>query len=116
VLRCYFGCAAFLSGEPDARFLLRIDPSRKRVSMWPLLDVKATFPHTDVSVRVDLRRQDVSIRPDMRRLVRKSELFGLSPRSKQRRLEADHRARSATMPSLSVSKIRTPPDGRSARG
>jgi DNA phosphorothioation-associated putative methyltransferase len=93
VLRCYFGCAAFLSGEPDARFLLRIDPSRKRVSMWPLLDVNAPFPRTEVSVRVDLRRQDVSIRPDLRCLVRKGELFGLSPRSKQRRLEADHRAR-----------------------
>lgn len=61
--------------------------------MWPLIDVKAPFPRTEVSVRVDLRRQDVSIQPDLRRLVRKGELFGLSPRSKQRRLEADHRAR-----------------------
>lgn len=93
VLRCYFGCASFLSGEPDGRFLFRIDPTRKRVTMWPLVDPKEPLPRTEVSVRVDLQRQDVSVRPDVRRLVRKSEVFGQSSRSKQRRLEADHRAR-----------------------
>lgn len=77
VLRCYFGCATFLSGEPEGRFLLRIDPTRKRVGMWPLVDPQAPFPESEVSIRVDLRRQDVSVRPDPRRLLRKSELFGL---------------------------------------
>lgn len=91
VLRCYFGCATFLSGEPDGRFLLRIDPARRRVTMWPLPDTKAPFPLTEVSVRVDLRRQDVSVRPDVRRVLRKSELLGLSARSKQARSEAAYR-------------------------
>lgn len=93
VLRCYFGCATFLSGEPEGRFLLRIDPTSKRVSMWPLLNPKAPFPESEVSIRVDLRRQDVIVRPDARRLLRKSELFGFGPRSKQRRLEEEHRTR-----------------------
>ncbi|CAO4157153.1 DNA phosphorothioation-associated putative methyltransferase [Methylorubrum extorquens] len=90
VLRCYFGCATFLSGEPDGRFLLRVDPSRRRVRMWPLLDSRSSFPRTEISILVDLRRQDVSVRPDLRRLVRKSDLFRLSPRSRQRRLEAEY--------------------------
>ncbi|HEV7335994.1 MAG TPA: hypothetical protein VGO06_08490, partial [Bosea sp. (in: a-proteobacteria)] len=74
VLRCYFGCATFLSGEPDGRFLLRIDAGRRRVTMWLVSDPKASFPVTELSVRVDLRRQDVSVREDVRRLLRKSEV------------------------------------------
>jgi DNA phosphorothioation-associated putative methyltransferase len=95
LLRCYFGCATFLSGEPDGQFVLRIDPARKRVSMWPLIDPKSPFPQSEVSVRVDLRRQDVTIRPDRRRLLRKGELAGRSARSTQRQLEAQHRAHAA---------------------
>lgn len=95
LLRCYFGCATFLSGEPEGSFILRIDSARKRVSMWPLVDPKSAFPRAEVSVRVDLRRQDVSVRPDPRRLLRKSELLGRSQRSKQRRAEADYREQAA---------------------
>lgn len=91
LLRCYFGCATFLSGEPDGSFLLRIDPTRRRVAMWPLVDPKSALPRSEVSVRVDLRRQDVNVQPDARRLLRKGELLGLSARSKQRRTEADYR-------------------------
>jgi DNA phosphorothioation-associated putative methyltransferase len=91
LLRCYFGCATFLSGEPDGAFLLRIDPVRRRVAMWPLVDPKSTLPRADVSVRVDLRRQDVNVRPDPRRLLRKGELLGPSVRSKQRRAETVYR-------------------------
>lgn len=92
LLRCYFGCAAFLSGEPDGAFVLRIDAVRKRVAMWPLLDSKAPFPRADVSIRVDLKRQDVTVRADHRRIVCKGRLLGLSLRSKQQRVEADYRA------------------------
>jgi DNA phosphorothioation-associated putative methyltransferase len=95
LLRCYFGCATFLSGEPDGAFLLRIDPLRRRVAMWPLIDPKSTLPRIDVSVRVDLRRQDVNMRSDPRRLLRKGELLGLSVRSKQRRAETDYRVERA---------------------
>lgn len=91
VLRCYFGCATFLAGEPDRRYLFRIDADRRRVAMWPLLDAKAPHPETDISIRVDLRRQNVEIRPDRRRLVRKGHVFGLSPRSKQHRIDQAHR-------------------------
>ncbi|RWI63458.1 DNA phosphorothioation-associated putative methyltransferase [Mesorhizobium sp.] len=91
VLRCYFGCATFLSGDPDGPFLLRIDPGRRRVTMWPMPDLKAAFPVTEHSVRVDLRRQEVSVREDVRRLLRKSEVLGLSTRSRQRRVEVAYR-------------------------
>jgi len=93
LLRCYFGCATYLAGEPESSFVLRIDPTRRRVAMWPMLDPKSPFPQSEVSVRVDLRRQDVEVRADVRRLVRKGELLGLSARSKQSRLEVDYRAR-----------------------
>jgi DNA phosphorothioation-associated putative methyltransferase len=92
LLRCYFGCATFLSGEPDGAFVMRIDAARKRVAMWPLVDPKATLPRVEISIRVDLRRQDVGIRPDQRLLLRKGELAGLTARSKQRRAEAAYRA------------------------
>lgn len=91
LLRCYFGCATFLSGEPGDRFMLRIDPQRRQVVMWPLVNPAAAFPRTEVSIRIDLKRQDVRLRPDLRKLVRKGELQGASPRSKQRRVEADYR-------------------------
>jgi hypothetical protein len=91
LLRCYFGCATFLSGEPQDRFVLRIDAARRRVTMWPLRDPKALFPETDLSVRIDLRRQDVNVRADRRRLVAKSDLLGLGPRTKQRKLETEFR-------------------------
>jgi len=91
LLRCYFGCATFLAGEPDEAFLLRIDAPRKRVVMWPLVDPKAALPHSEISIRVDLRRQDVNIRSDPRRLLRKGQLLGLPVRSKQRRTEDQYR-------------------------
>lgn len=90
-LRCYFGCATFLAGEPDRRYLLRIDADRRRVAMWPLLDPKIPHPETDISIRVDLRRQIVGIVQDRRRLVCKGQVFGLPPRSKQHRIDQVYR-------------------------
>lgn len=91
LLRCYFGCATFLAGEPEGPFVLRVDPSRKRLTMWPLVNPQEVLPQTELSIRIDLRRQDVSVRPDARRLLRKGELQGLRPRSKQRQAEAEYR-------------------------
>ncbi|AYV46555.1 hypothetical protein CFHF_21400 [Caulobacter flavus] len=91
LLRCYLGCATFLSGEPDGAFVLRIDAPRKRVAMWQLIDPKEALPRAEISIRVDLRRQDVNIRPDPRRLLRKGQLLGLAARSKQRRAEDAYR-------------------------
>ncbi len=91
VLRCYVGCATFLSGEPDGEFVLRIDPLRRRVTMWPLVNPKAALPQSDLSIRIDLRRQDVSVREDRRRLLRRSELIGQSRRSKQYKAELAYR-------------------------
>ncbi len=95
LLRCYFGCATYLAGEPEGPFILRIDPLRRRVAMWPLVDSKEVLPRTELSIRVDLRRQDISVKPDPRRLLRKGELLGLSTRSKQRRAEARYRVEKA---------------------
>lgn len=92
LLRCYFGCATFLAGEPEGRFLLRIDAQRRRVAMWPLVDADTLFPRTEMSIRVDLRRQDVHIQSDLRKLLRKGELLGLSARTKQRKAEAAYLA------------------------
>lgn len=92
VIRCYIGCATFLSGEPQGRYVLRLDAGRKRVTMWPLADAQSSVPTIQESVRVDLRRQDVSVRPDLRRLVRRSDIFGLAARSKHRQAEAAYRA------------------------
>ena len=41
------------------------------------------------SVDVDLRRQGVILRAEDRILIRKSQVFGLPARSKQRKLEAE---------------------------
>ncbi|MFN3779249.1 MAG: DNA phosphorothioation-associated putative methyltransferase [Brevundimonas aurantiaca] len=87
VLRCYIGCGVFLSGEPVGRYVLRIDPQRRRIVMWPLADANAPFPTTDLRIQIDLRRQDAFIRPDVRKLIRKGELEGLSPRTRQRKAE-----------------------------
>jgi hypothetical protein len=59
--------------------------------MWPLPDPTVALPVTELSVRIDLRRQDVHVRPDRRRVLRRSDLFGLSSRAKARRAEAAHR-------------------------
>ncbi|MFG1442719.1 DNA phosphorothioation-associated putative methyltransferase [Xanthobacter agilis] len=92
LLRCYIGCAMVLSGEPEGRFLTRIDSTRRRVTMWPIVDPKAALPMVESRIEVDLRRQEVIFRPDRRRVVRKSDLFRMALRSKQRRLEAAYRA------------------------
>jgi DNA phosphorothioation-associated putative methyltransferase len=88
-LRCYTGCATHLAGEVEDGDVVRLDPLRKRLTIFRLADRKASFPAITSSVSVDLRRQDVSLRAEDRVLMRKSLVFGLSARSKQRKLEAD---------------------------
>jgi DNA phosphorothioation-associated putative methyltransferase len=105
LLRCYFGCATFLSGEPEGRYVLRLDATRRRVTMWPITDPGAALPQIDLSVRVDLRRQEVRVRPDPRRLLCKSLLMGYGARSKQRRAEAQYRARHALADDLLFERL-----------
>ena len=88
-LRCYTGCASYLAGEVEDGDLVRLDPLRKRLTIFRLADPKIPFPAIISSVDVDLRRQDVILRAEDRILIRKSQVFGLSARSKQRKLEAE---------------------------
>ncbi|HEV2567871.1 DNA phosphorothioation-associated putative methyltransferase [Sphingomonas sp.] len=94
VLRCYIGCAFHLSGEIDGPCLVRLDPLRKRLTLFPLEEWDPPFPVSTRSVSIDLRKQDVYFRLKLRRLVRKADIFGMSPRSKQRQLERQHREQS----------------------
>lgn len=91
VLRCYIGCGVVLTGEPAGAYVLRLEPLRRRIVMWPLAQPDTVTPETEYRIQVDLKRQDVFVRPDVRRLVRKGELEGLSPRTLQRKAEADYR-------------------------
>lgn len=88
-LRCYAGCAIHLSGEVDDGHIVRLEPMRKRLTIFRLTNQKDAFPAITSSVAVDLRRQDVSLRNEDRVLVRKSVVFGMSTRSKQRKLELE---------------------------
>lgn len=88
-LRCYTGCATHLAGEVENGDLVRLDPLRKRLTVFRVVDQTSSFPAITSSISVDLRRQDVSLRAETRVLVRKSLVFGLSARSKQRKLEED---------------------------
>lgn len=91
VIRCYVGCATFLSGEPQGRYVLRLDAGRKRVTMRPLVDARSSVPTIQEAVRVDLRRQDVSVRPTFGDWFAAATSSG-SPRSKHRQAEAAYRA------------------------
>ena len=91
ILRCYLGCATCLAGEPVDQSIIRIDPIRKQVTMWSLVDPENPFPRVESAIRVDLRRRNVSVSHDPRKLLRKSELEGRSPRCKQHTLEQEYR-------------------------
>lgn len=91
VLRCYVGCALFLSGEIEQEHIIRLDPQRRRITLFSLRGRRHAFPATETSIAVDLKRQDVSIRVDPRVLIRKADVFGMSVRSRQRLIEAERR-------------------------
>lgn len=91
-LRCYHGCAVHLSGDLTNEHLVRLDPLRRRTTLFPLLDRRVPFPMTSGSVTIDLKRQDVVVRDDPRVLVRKADVFGLPAKSRQRHHEAVRRA------------------------
>jgi len=92
VLRCYVGCALYLSGDIEQDHIVRLDPLRRRTTLFPITGKRQPFPETKTSIIVDLRRQDVIIRDDPRILVRKADVFGMSTRSRQRAAEVEHRA------------------------
>ena len=88
-LRCYAGCAMHLAGEVDHGHIVRLDPMRKRLTIFRLANWRDAFPAITSSIAVDLRRQDVSLRNEDRVLIQKSVVFGMSTRSKQRKLEGE---------------------------
>ena len=92
VLRCYVGCALYLSGDIEQEHIVRLDPLRRRTTLFPLTGRRQPFPETVTSITIDLKRQDVIIRDDPRMLVRKADVFGMSRRSRQRSAEIEHRA------------------------
>lgn len=94
LLRCYVGCALYLSGDIEQEHIVRLDPLRRRTTLFPLSGKSLPFPETGTSITIDLKRQDVIIRDDPRVLVRKADVFGMAPRSRQRSIEAERRTAS----------------------
>lgn len=92
ILRCYVGCAVYLSGELDEDHIVRLDPLRRRVTLFPLTGRRTPFPETMKSINIDLKRQDVTVMEERRVLIRKADVFGMALRSRQRSLEAERRA------------------------
>ncbi len=91
VLRCYVGCALSLSGDIEQDHIVRLDPLRRRTTLFALTGRRQPFPETATSVTIDLKRQDVTVRDDPRVLVRKADVFGMARRSRQRSIEAERR-------------------------
>jgi DNA phosphorothioation-associated putative methyltransferase len=91
ILRCYVGCALYFSGDIDQEYLVRLDPLRRRTTLFALQAKRQAFPETTRSITIDLKRQDVIIRHDPRALVRKADVFGMAARSRQRSVEAARR-------------------------
>lgn len=92
VLRCYVGCALFLSGDIEQEHIVRLDPLRRRTTLFSLTGRRQPFPVTGTSITVDLKQQDVIIRTDARVLIRKADVFGMALRSRQRSIEAERRS------------------------
>lgn len=92
LLRCYVGCAVYLAGEIDEDHIVRLDPLRRRTTLFQIVGKRKQFPETSTSITIDLKRQDVIIREDPRVLVRKADVFGMAPRSVQRSIEAERRS------------------------
>ncbi len=81
----------YLSGDLDQEHIVRLDPLRRRTTLFPLAAKRQPFPETSTSITIDLKRQDVIIRDDPRVLVRKADVFGMASQSRQRFVEADRR-------------------------
>ncbi|GHD20798.1 DNA phosphorothioation-associated putative methyltransferase [Tianweitania populi] len=90
MLRCYVGCALYLSGDIEQEHIVRLDPLRRRTTLFTLTSRREPFPKTKMSITIDLKRQDVVIRDDPRILVRKADVFGMARRSRQRSVEAEY--------------------------
>ncbi len=105
VLRCYVGCALFLSGEIEQEHIVRLDPLRRRATLFSFTGRRQPFPVTGTSITVDLKQQEVIIRNDARVLIRKADVFGMTFRSRQRIVEAEHRIANGIKPDKVFQKI-----------
>lgn len=105
VLRCYVGCALYLSGDIEQDHIVRLDPLRRRTTLFPLMGRRQPFPETAKSVTIDLKRQDVTVRDDPRVLVRKADVFGMARRSRQRSIEAERRETSGEAPARVLVRV-----------
>lgn len=83
-LRCYFGCATYLSGEPDGAFVSRFDPRKRLMKIFLVEDERAAAPTIRSTSVIDLRRQKVFTNLESLRLIRKIDVFG-GPDSPSRR-------------------------------
>jgi hypothetical protein len=105
VLRCFVRVAPALLGELEEKHLVRLDPLRKRVTFFPLHDVRSAFPAINQSIIVDLRRQELQFRNVQRQLVRKADIFQMSQNSKQRVKEREYRDKTGIDNRLVVEKL-----------
>lgn len=90
ILRLYLACAAYLAGDPEEDWLVRIEPARKKVSYFPLEDADAPLPRTREPVLIDLARQTVVVTRTPRLLLSRSIVMGEGG-DQQRRAEAEFR-------------------------
>ena len=44
VLRCYIGCALYLSGDIEQEHIVRLDPLRRRTTLFPLTRRRQASP------------------------------------------------------------------------
>jgi DNA phosphorothioation-associated putative methyltransferase len=90
ILRLYLACAAYLAGDPEDDWLVRIEPARKKVSYFPLEDADAPLPRTGEPILIDLARQTVAVTRTRRLLLSKSVVMGEGG-EQQRHAEAEFR-------------------------
>lgn len=86
-LRCYLGCATYLSGEPDGVYVVRIDPRKRLVKLFMIRDPNAAAPEIRSTIGIDLKRQRVFSATETLHLVRKIDVFGIPPTPSRRKRE-----------------------------
>lgn len=91
IIRCFIGCALYLSGEMNDEHIIRVHPMRRRATLFRISGRRNSFPETDTSVTIDLKRQNVIVQSDRRILLRKADVFGMPARSHQRSIELERK-------------------------
>lgn len=104
MLRVYLGCAAYLAGEPEDDWLVRIDPGARRVAYFALDKRSVHFPQVTSSLFIDLRRQNVVASPVRRILIGKSAILGVGG-APQRAREASYRLQHGLEPLRFLQRI-----------